>query len=215
MAAPLSAPSGPSRVEQLLLVADLAGVFVFALEGALKAEGGGFDLLGVAVLAFATALAGGIVRDVLLGALPPNAIADQRYPLTAFVGAGLVFVFHPLVRSLPTEALLVLDAGGLALCAVAGAQKGLLYGVAPLLCVLLGAITAVGGGTIRDLLMGKSPGILHTDVYASAALAGATALVLAEKLGLRPATAAVGGGLICFGVRLWAVQRGWSLPHFV
>ena len=204
-----------STASTLLLVADLGGVFVFAVEGALAARGGSFDLLGVSVLAFSTALGGGIVRDLLLGAVPPNAIRDQRYPITAFLGAAIVLLFLPFIRGLHPHVLTVLDAGGLALCAVAGAEKGLVFRVPPLLCVLLGAITGVGGGTIRDLLMGNSPNVLHSDVYATAAMAGAATLVIAQKFRVTPARAALLGGTVCFVLRLVAVWQGWSLPRVI
>ena len=131
---------------RLLLIVDLLGTFVFALEGAIAAVQGDLDLLGVMVLAFATALGGGIIRDLLIGAVPPNAIRDWRYPTTAFIAAGFVFLRHSSVSHIPAWFLLTADAAGLSLFAVAGAAKALDFHIHPMLAVLMGGITGVGEG---------------------------------------------------------------------
>jgi uncharacterized membrane protein YeiH len=201
-----------ARRETLLAVLDLLGVFVFAVEGAMAAVGGSFDALGVLVLSFSTALGGGIVRDVLIGATPVAAIKDVRYPITAFVGGGLVFLLHGIVAQIPHPVLVGFDALGLSLCAVAGATKARGLGIHPLPAVLLGAVTGVGGGTIRDLLMARSPTVLHSDIYAVAAMFGAAVMLTAIRGGIRGPIAATLGATACFVLRVVSVWRNWNLP---
>jgi uncharacterized membrane protein YeiH len=199
----------------LLTAVDLAGTFVFAVEGAMTAIAGGLDLLGVMVLAFATALAGGMTRDVLLGAAPPQALRDWRYSAVAFTGGALAFAGHRVIRALPNPVILDLDAAGLALFAVAGTEKALVYRMPPLIAVLMGGITAVGGGTIRDILLARIPAVLRVDVYGTAALAGSAAMVVGRRLGLPPAMSAALGGGLCLGLRLLAIREHWNLPKAV
>src|SRR5580704_2017636 len=144
--------SGP---DQLLFAADIAGTLVFAVEGAMAAVNGNLDLIGIMALAFCTALGGGIIRDTLLGALPPAALRDWRYPTIALTAAVLVFFLHNYVRAVPVMAIQVLDAAGLAIFAIAGTEKAMQYKMSPLVAVLLGTITGVGGGTIRDVLLNQ------------------------------------------------------------
>src|SRR5271170_4357479 len=122
----------------MLLVVDLLGTFVFAVEGATAGIQANLDLLGLMVLSFATALGGGIIRDVLIGAIPPGSIRDWRLGSVAFLGAGIVFLFHHFVRQIPNPLILSLDAAGLALFAVSGAGKALAYDIHPFIAVLMG-----------------------------------------------------------------------------
>jgi uncharacterized membrane protein YeiH len=197
---------------KLLLSVDLAGTLLFAVEGALIAVPANLDLLGVMVLAFSTALVGGIIRDVLIGAVPPASLRDWRYATAAFAGGAIVFFLHPYVRDIPAPLFTTLDAAALALFAVAGTEKALLYKMHPFIAVLLGAITAVGGGTVRDVLLAKVPNVLRSDIYATAALAGAVVMVAATKLKMPPTLAAISGGLVCFLLRVISVWQHWNLP---
>lgn len=199
--------------KHIVLVADLAGTVVFAIEGATAAIHAGLDLLGVLVLSFIVALGGGIVRDLLLGATPPSAMRDWRYPVLAFVAGLLTFVLHVQVEALPALLLSTLDAAGLALFAVAGAEKALEFGIHPFMATLLGAITGCGGGVVRDMLLSRIPMVLVADIYASAALLGAAVLVVGRRLGCPPAVAATLGGVVCFALRVAAVRFGWQLPR--
>jgi len=199
----------------LLLVVDLAGTFVFAVEGATSAIEGNLDLLGLMVLGFATALAGGIIRDLLIGATPPGAIRDWRYAGVAFLAALVVFVWHRFVSQIPYSVTVVVDAAGLGLFAVAGAAKALDYGIHPFLAILMGGITGVGGGTVRDVLLARVPTVLRADVYATAALAGATVVVAALKLEVPAALATVMGAVVCFGLRVVSVWLHWNLPKVI
>jgi uncharacterized membrane protein YeiH len=200
------------KVETLVLAADLAGTVVFAIEGALSAMRGGLDLLGVMVIAFVAALGGGVIRDLLIGAAPPSAIRDWRYPALTFVTGLLTFIFHSTAQRFPAPLLTVLDAAGLALFAVAGVEKALLFNIRPFIAMLMGAITGVGGGVIRDVLMARVPQVLHADIYATAAFAGAFVVVVARRAGWSPGVAALAGGAVCFILRVLAVAYGWQLP---
>ena len=162
----------------MLLVVDLLGTFIFAVEGATAGIEANLDLLGLMEVAFATALGGGMIRDLLIGAVPPNSIRDWRYPTAAFLGGAVVFCFYQFVSQVSPWVIIVFDAAGLGLFAVAGAAKALDFGIHPFIAVLMGGVTGVGGGTIRDILLARIPTVLRADVYATAALAGAAVLVL-------------------------------------
>jgi uncharacterized membrane protein YeiH len=196
----------------LLLVVDLMGVFVFAVEGGLAALRADLDVLGLLVISFATALGGGMIRDVLIGAIPPNSVRDWRYPATAFAGGGAVFFFSQMIQHVPQQLLITMDAAGLALCAIAGAGKAIEFGINPLLSVLMGAVTGVGGGTIRDILLNRVPGVLQSDVYAAAALAGALVVVIGLRFAVPRWVVMTSGAVVCFVLRLVAVSRHWNLP---
>jgi len=200
---------------KLLLIVDLIGTFVFAVEGATAAIQGDLDLLGLMVLSFATALAGGIIRDLLIGAIPPGAIRDWRYPAVAFLAGATVFLWHNYVSRVPQSFLVIVDAAGLALFAVAGAAKAINYGIHPFLAVLMGGITGVGGGTVRDLLLAHVPTVLRSDIYAVAALAGAAVMVVGLRIGFAPTPTTIAGAITCFALRIIAVWRHWNLPKVV
>ena len=197
----------------MLLIVDLIGTFVFAVEGALAGIDAGLDVFGLMVLSFVTALGGGTIRDLLIGAIPPNSIRDWRYATTAFAGGGAVFFFHPLFQRVPLHLMTTLDAAGLSLFAVAGVGKALEFGITPLLAILMGAVTGAGGGTVRDVLLAQIPGVLHSDVYASAALAGALAVVLCLKMKMPRGVAMSLGATACFALRMVAAVRHWNLPR--
>jgi uncharacterized membrane protein YeiH len=203
----------PTASDRLLFALDLMGTAVFAVEGTTRGIGAHLDIFGVLVLAFCTALGGGVIRDVLIGAVPVAALRDWRYPVVAFVAGGIAFLMYGLITRIPSMLLTTLDAAGLALFAVAGAEKALMFGMHGFIAVLLGTITGVGGGTVRDLLLAQVPGILRVDVYATAAMAGATMLVIGLRLRLSPAEAAILGAAACFALRMIAVLRHWNLPH--
>jgi len=196
----------------LLLVLDLLGTFVFALSGALTGVRRQLDLFGVLVLSFAAGNAGGITRDLLIGATPPAAIADWRY-LAVSVLAGIVtFYRYGLIERLKNPVQMS-DAAGLALFAVAGAQKALAHGLNPAMAALLGMLTGVGGGILRDVLVTQIPTVLRADLYAVAALAGAAMVVAGDLLQVPPAISTLAGAAVCFGLRFMAIRHGWHLPR--
>jgi uncharacterized membrane protein YeiH len=198
---------------RVLLVVDLLATLLVALEGGAAAVAGHLDLLGILVLAFVSALGGGIVRDLLLGALPPNALRDWRYGTVALSGGALIILAFGLVTKVPAMPLTMMDAAGLALFAVAGADKAMEFQVSPLAAVLLGGITGCGGGVIRDVLLTHVPRILNADLYATAALLGALLTVLLLRMRVNRAWAMALGAAACFALRMTAVARHWSLPH--
>ncbi len=196
----------------LAMILDLTGTFAFALSGGTLAVRRRLDVFGILVLSVAVGVAGGIVRDLLLAAAPPAALTQPAYLIAALAAGGVVFVASPLIERL-SKPVMLLDAFGLGLFAVSGCSKALAFGMAPLPAVLLGVITAVGGGVLRDVLVAEVPRVLREDVYALAALIGAAAFVAGVGLGLpQPATAVLAIALT-FLVRVLSVRRGWQAPR--
>jgi uncharacterized membrane protein YeiH len=201
--------AGP--IELFPYTLDLAGTFVFALSGAMAGIRRRLDVFGIFVVAFVAANAGGITRDVLIGAVPPGAISDWRY-LAVSLLAGAVTLWFPAAIARRRTPVLVFDAAGLALFAVNGAHKALTHGLNPGMAVLLGMLTGIGGGMARDILLAEVPTVLRADLYAVAALAGAAVVVIASRLGLPYAPAAIVGAGLCFGLRVAAMRFNWRLP---
>jgi uncharacterized membrane protein YeiH len=195
----------------LVLTLDLIGTFVFALSGAASGVKHKLDIFGVGVLAFVAGNAGGVTRDLLIGAVPPAAIKDWRYVAVSLIAGGLTFVWYPNVKRVQPIVLLF-DAAGLALFAVAGTQKALAVGLNPFVAALLGMLTGIGGGVLRDLLVNEIPVVLRTDLYALAALAGAGVVVAGHLAHWPPTATTIAGAFLCFAMRLVAIRRGWSLP---
>jgi uncharacterized membrane protein YeiH len=197
----------------LLLVLDLVGTFAFALNGALTAvRAADLDIVGVIALGMITALGGGIIRDVLLGTLPPSTFSDWRYLAVAAGGGLLAFALaRRLDRLLPS--IEVLDAVGLSLFAVTGAGKALGLGLGPAQAVILGTITGVGGGTLRDVLVRRIPTVLSSGLYAVPALLGATGFVVAARLGVTGLVATFGAAAVCLVVRLLGVRYELDAPR--
>ena len=192
-------------------VLDLIGTFVFALSGAMAGVKNKLDIFGVLVLSFAAANTGGIIRDVLIGAVPPGAINDWHYLGVSLV-AGLVTFYFTAEITHRSNLILLFDAAGLALFAVSGAQKALLHGLNPVMATLLGMLTGIGGGMARDILLAEIPTVLRADLYAVAALAGAAIVVISNVLQLPSGPAALVGAALCFGMRVIAIKRHWQLP---
>lgn len=198
---------------RVLLVIDLIGVFVFALSGATAAVRQRLDFFGVLVLSFATASAGGILRDLLIGAVPPATIRDWRYLAVALLAGTVTFFRHRAIERLhnPVRGF---DAAGLGLFAVAGAQKALAAGLNPVMAAVLGMLTGIGGGIVRDLLLARVPLVFRpeTELYALAALAGSSIVVLGHWQGWPAVPTAVAGALLCFALRILAMWLDWRLP---
>lgn len=202
---------GSPAIHKLLLVLDLVGTFVFALSGATAGVKRHLDLFGVMVLSFAAASSGGIIRDLLIGAVPPAAISDWRYLGTSVLAGLITFRWYSSIDRLRSPVLLF-DAAGLALFAVSGTQKALAFGLNPVMAALLGMVTGIGGGMARDVLVNEIPTVLKAELYAVAALAGAVVIVLGHVLGYHPAMMAFGGASVCFILRMLAMHYGWNLP---
>ncbi len=194
-----------------LEVLDLVGIFVFGITGALVGVRKKLDVFGIQVLALVTGLGGGFIRDVLIGATPPAALVDWRY-LVVPVAAGLItFFLHPGIGRL--ERLVnIFDAAGLALFCVTGARKALEYGLPPLSAALVGTISGIGGGVIRDLLSGRVPVVLRSEIYATPAFLGAGIVVVVDALGYDASWTTLAAAVVCFVIRLFAIRRGWNAP---
>ena len=195
----------------LLAVLDLGGTFVFAISGAAAAVKHRLDIFGVMVLAFAAGNAGGITRDLLIGAVPPAALSSLNYLGVSILAGLIVFFWNPVVTRL-NSTVLWFDAVGLAFFAVAGAEKALVHGLNPVMAALLGMLTGIGGGMLRDVLVMQIPAVLRSDLYALAALVGAAIVVGGHVLDIHPVAATVVGGLACFALRYMAIRHGWHLP---
>lgn len=195
----------------LLLTLDLIGTFVFAISGAASGVKSRLDVFGVSVLAFVAGNAGGMTRDVLIGAVPPVAISNWRSLAVSLIAAVATFLWYPGVARLQ-RIVLLFDAAGLATFAVAGTQKALAYDVNPVTAAFLGMLTGIGGGMMRDLLVNEIPLVLRADFYAVAALAGAGVVVAGHLLHWPPAPTTIAGASVCFFMRLIAIRRGWRLP---
>ena len=195
----------------LVLTLDLIGTFVVALSGAASGVKHKLDAFGIGVVAFVAGNAGGVTRDLLIGAVPPAAIKDWRYVAVSLVAGAVTFACYPKVERLQPIVLLF-DAAGLGLFAVAGTQKALAVGINPFVSALLGMLTGIGGGVLRDLLVNEIPVVLRADLYALAALAGAAVVVGGHLVGWPPTVTTIAGAILCFGIRLIAIRRGWSLP---
>lgn len=199
----------------VLLVADLVGTFAFALNGALTAmRAAHVDVVGVVTLGMITAVGGGIIRDVLLGALPPATFVDWRYLAVAAAGGFLAFLFSTLLRRFGTT-IDVLDAAGLSLFAVTGAGKALELGAGPAQAIILGTVTGVGGGTLRDVLIREVPSVLSSGLYAILALVGAAVVAVTTSSGVDevlggPAPLTAAG--VCFAIRMVGLRFGLDAP---
>jgi uncharacterized membrane protein YeiH len=196
----------------VLLLLDLTGTFAFALNGALTAlRAARLDIVGVVTLGMITAVGGGTIRDVLLDSLPPATFLDWRYYAVAAAGGLIAFVFGRHLERLNTP-INVLDAVGLALFAVTGASKAVGLGFGPAQAVVVGAITAVGGGTIRDVLIRRIPSVLSSGLYAIPALIGAAVAVVADELGMGGVATSIGAAVLCFAIRMVGVRYDLNAP---
>lgn len=198
-------------MDLILVILDLLGTFVFALSGALVGVRHRLDLFGVLVLSFVAGNGGGVMRDTMIGATPPAALQDWRY-VAISIAAGLLTFWRAGAIERWRNPVQTIDAVGLGVFAVAGALKAQAFGLGPVGAMLLGMLTGIGGGMIRDVLVAQVPTVLKAELYAIAALAGAGMVVLGKALGLPLTATVVAGVLTCTGLRLFAIRRGWRLP---
>lgn len=199
------------QVSALVSILDLVGTFVFAISGASAAARQRLDVFGVLVVAFVAGNFGGITRDLLIGAVPPAALDDGRYLAVSLLAGMVTFRWHAMVEKL-RHPVLIFDAMGLALFAVAGTQKALAFGLHPVMAALLGMLTGIGGGVMRDVLLNRVPAVLRADLYAVVALAGAAVVVVGHWLDWPPPVSAIGGAGLCFLLRVLALRYDWHLP---
>jgi uncharacterized membrane protein YeiH len=204
--------------DKMLDAVDLAATFVLAVECALTAVQADFDLFGILVLSFVGAVGGAVIRDLLLGEHPPAPFRDWRYAALAVAATAGVIVASLALGSVghftPPLAVDIFEAVGLALAAVAGARKSVDFDLNGAAVVVIATINGCGGGIVRDVLSARVPRVLHEDFYATAALAGATLMVvLIRRFGMRPDIAGTIAGIAIFGLRTAALLEGWRLPH--
>lgn len=200
----------------VLLGLDLAGTLAFAVNGGLTAvRTAHVDVVGVVTLGMITAVGGGIIRDILLGALPPATFVDWRYLAGAAAGGMIAFLFSRALSRF-TRTIDLLDAAGLSLFAVTGAIKAWELGVGPMQAILLGAVTGVGGGTVRDVLIRQVPSVLSSGLYAIPALVGAALVVVATSRGVNDvlgAPVALGAAGVCFVIRMVGLHYKLDAPR--
>ncbi|MDN3656747.1 trimeric intracellular cation channel family protein [Ferruginibacter paludis] len=203
-----------NKLHALYNFLDLAGTFVFAISGALAAKQRGLDLFGICAVAFTVACGGGIIRDLCIGAVPPAGLTDWQYLAAAIVATGMTVGLYSFVQRL-NQPVLLFDALGLSLFAVTGAEKTLSCVHNAEMAVLLGITTAVGGGVLRDILLNRIPVILEKEIYASAALIGALIVVAGNYLKLLSSDwISIIALVVCFGIRLLALNFLWNLPVY-
>ena len=196
---------------RLIDAMDLLGTFAFALSGGLLGVKKRFDLFGVLFLSFVVAVVGGVIRDVLIGAVPPAAVTEIHYFVIAIVGGLITFYWYSKVASLQRQ-ILLLDSLGLALFAVIGAQKAIEHGINPLMASIMGMLTGIGGGMTRDVLAGEIPFVLTGDLYALASLAAAAIVAVGHFAAIPPFYPMLLGAAVCVFLRLMAIYRQWSAP---
>jgi uncharacterized membrane protein YeiH len=197
---------------RLFTFLDLAGTFAFAISGAVAARDRGLDWFGIIVMAFTVACGGSVLRDLCIGAVPPAGLTDWRYLAVALAAAAMTLLTGSLVVRL-TQPVILFDSLGLGLFAVAGAQKALIFGHNAEVAVLLGLVTAVGGGVTRDVLLNRVPVILRREIYASAALVGAGIEVGGQLLGWVSPLRTWVALLTCFALRYLSLHYKWNLPR--
>jgi uncharacterized membrane protein YeiH len=195
----------------LLTVLDLLSVFAFALSGGLRGVERRLDVFGVVFLAFVAATMGGILRDLLIGATPPAAIENWTYAATSIAAGLLCFFAYGLVARVSTPVALF-DAIGLGFSVVVGTRKALDFGLSPAAASLIGMLTAIGGGLVRDILTARTPMVLQKDIYALAALAGAVVIAFGDSAGNPSNVTALLGGTLATTLRLVALRYNWQLP---
>ena len=197
-----------------LTAIDWFGVAIFAVTGALVASRKRMDIFGFILLGCVTGMGGGSLRDAMLGALPVFWVREPVYLAICVAVSAATFVLAHIPES-RTLVLLWLDAAGLALFCVVGADRALAANASAVIAIAMGVITATFGGVIRDILGGESPLILRREIYVTAALAGAVVFVGVKAFAPAPdALAAAGEFAVCFIIRALALSYGWSLPVY-
>jgi uncharacterized membrane protein YeiH len=198
-------------MDLFLYALDLIGTFAFAISGATVGVRYRLDFFGVLVLSFAAAVSGGIFRDLLIGATPPAALVGWHYLGISCLAGIITFFRYESIEKLRNP-VQIFDALGLALFAVTGASKALAFGLGPVSATLLGMLSGIGGGMMRDILVARTPVVLRSDLYALAALAGASVIVIGNRFDLPELPVLLVAAGLCFGLRFAAIRYDWHLP---
>ena len=196
----------------MIYALDIFGTFVFAVSGAFRAVRYELDLLGFLTLSIATGVGGGVLRDLMLGNTPPAAFSDEAYLLTCLAGGGIVF-FSAKKIALRWDWVMAADALGLSVFAALGASIAAEHGLGKIGVVLMAAITASGGGVIRDILVTEIPMVLRADFYATAALAGGIGFLVAREVGFSENAQLFCGAMSTFVLRVAAMRYKIALPR--
>ena len=191
---------------------DFFGTFVFALSGGVRAVENRMDPFGVVFLSFVAAVTGGIMRDVLIGAVPPVAIQSEAYVILAIIAGTICFYAYEQIIKL-ARPVAVFDAIGLGLFCVVGTGKALDAGLSPMMAALLGMLSAIGGGMAADILTARQPMVLQKEIYALAALAGTVVYAAGRQFGIDDLILAPLSALIATSLRLIAMNKDWHLPR--
>ncbi|HEY1025612.1 MAG TPA: trimeric intracellular cation channel family protein [Sphingobacteriaceae bacterium] len=202
-----------SETYDVYKILDLTGTFVFALSGAVAAKQRGLDIFGIFTIAFTVACGGGIIRDLCIGAIPPAGLTHWPYLVTVFIATVIGIGFYRIVNLL-NQPVLFFDALGLSVFAVSGARKAIVYGHNYEVAILLGIVTAVGGGVIRDILLARVPVIFKKEIYASAAMLAAMMVVAGDYLHFSKETVSAAAIVVCLALRFLSLHFHWNLPSF-
>lgn len=197
--------------EPLTLTLNLIGTFAFGLSGGILAVKKRMDLFGVLVLSVTTGLGGGVIRDLILGHTPPATVTDWRYLAAAGLAGVLVFLWYSKIANHGTF-IATFDAAGLSVFTVTGTMIALNAGLGPIPAALLGMVTGVGGGVLRDVLAAEVPLILRSEIYAVASLLGATIIIVANQFSASGVPAEISAALATFTLRMVSFRRGWRIP---
>lgn len=195
----------------LIYTLDILGTFAFAISGALVASDKNFDLFGVLIIAFVTAVGGGMLRDVLINAHPINWIGDLNYVWTILAAVITTILFKSKILPL-SKTMFLFDSIGLGVFTLLGLQKALAFGLHPSIALIMGMISAVFGGVLRDILTNKVPLIFEKEIYASACLVGGITYLTLDFLGLKQEINFIFAASIIFAIRLIAVKFHLQLP---
>ncbi len=196
---------------EFIYTLDILGTFAFAISGALVASDKNFDLFGVLIIAFVTAVGGGMLRDVLINAHPINWIGDLNYLWTILAAVITTFLFKSKILPL-SKTMFLFDSIGLGVFTLLGLQKGLTFNLHPIIALIMGMISAVFGGVLRDILTNKVPLIFEKEIYASACLIGGISYLFFNYLGMNESLNFIISASIIFSIRLVAVKYHLQLP---
>ena len=195
----------------LIFTLDLIGTAVFAISGFLVAGEKRFDLFGAAVVALVTAVGGGTLRDVLIGSTPVGWMQNFWYPGVIGIGILVAWILGPGIRRLQ-RTMFLFDTIGIGIFTVLGLEKTLDFGLHPVIAVMMGTVSAVFGGVVRDVLVNREPLVFREELYATACLAGGLLYVALSYFSLPNDLVIVVTVLFIVMIRSFAVWRGWSLP---
>lgn len=201
----------PANLILILKSLDLIGTLVFAISGAMAASSKKLDLFGAAFIAFVTALGGGTIRDLLLGATPVGWMKDPTYILVILIGVGITFLFKKYVRKL-RRTLFLFDTIGIAVFTVLGLEKALLVELSPIIAAMMGMFSAVLGGVIRDTLINEIPLIFRKEIYALACLGGAAIFLLLRAQNISFELNTLITSLSIIVIRIIAIKYKIGLP---